>query len=177
MKEKVCGIYKITNNINGMEYCGQSINCMQRWSYHKTSSANRPIDQAIDEYGVENFTFKIEKECLPEELDFYERETIKKYNTLWPNGYNMDDGGRCGFNNHEETRRKKSESAKKRTGEKHNLYGKPRPETTRIKISETMKGKPHPYKKYKWLTPSGEIREMTANLVSHWHKDWIKIEE
>lgn len=37
MKEKVCGIYKITNKINGMSYVGQSKNCMERWSQHKNA--------------------------------------------------------------------------------------------------------------------------------------------
>lgn len=107
MKEKVCGIYLIINNINGMMYSGQSVDCMKRWLGHKTPSANRtPIDKAIKEFGVENFTFKIEKECLPEELDFYEQETIEKYNTLFPNGYNLYTGGKKNFVVSEDTKEK-----------------------------------------------------------------------
>ena len=75
---KICGVYKITNNINGMEYCGQSVNCIRRWCNHKTTSSKRLIDLAIKEFGKENFTFQIYKECLPEELDHYEKDFIKK---------------------------------------------------------------------------------------------------
>lgn len=42
-------------------------------------------------------------------------------------------------------------------------------------MSETRKGKPQP--KYKYLTPSGEIRIMDKANADHWHKDWKKIEE
>ena len=67
-----------------------------------------------------------------------------------------------------DTRKKMSESAKNRP---------PITEEHRIKISEALTGKKRgSYTKYKWLTPSGEIKEMTTNCVSHWHKDWILIQ-
>lgn len=37
-KEKICGIYKITNKINGKVYIGQSIDIYDRW---KTSQNSR----------------------------------------------------------------------------------------------------------------------------------------
>lgn len=69
----------------------------------------------------------------------------------------------------DETRRKMSENKK---GEKHPLYGNPRPEDVRRKISETKKNTPKP----KWLTPNGEIRIMDKANVTHYHKDWILIQ-
>jgi len=62
-----------------------------------------------------------------------------------------------------------------------------RSERTKFKISNNMKGvskseshKQHmrkPKNRYKWLTPSGEIREMSSNLARRYHPDWKKIEE
>ena len=197
MKNKVCGIYKITNNLNGMSYVGQSVNCMNRWDYHKSPSSNyTPIDKTINEFGKEHFTFSILLECSPDMLDVWERDMINLHDTIYPNGYNMQGGGRDGFNICEETRMKISESCK---GSKGYWDGKNRPEETirkiseslkgqtpwnkdkvtpesvRRKISESCKGKPNP--KYKWLTPQGEVREMSANCVSHWHPDWVLIEK
>ena len=205
--KKVCGIYSIINKINGMGYYGQSKDCVKRWSRHKNPSSNVAlIDEMINEFGVDNFTFKIEKECLPKELDHYEREFIEKNNPLWPNGYNKLTGGRGGFNICEETRMKMSESNK---GENNPFYNHKHTEETRRKMSETKKGKHYseatrrkmsesrkgrtltedarrklsetkkdkPQPKYKYLTPSGEIREMSAHMVSHWHKDWIRLTE
>ena len=73
MKEKVCGIYKITNKINGMSYIGQSKDCRRRWIEHiKPSKNHTPIDNAINEFGKENFTFYILLECPPDMLDVWE---------------------------------------------------------------------------------------------------------
>lgn len=190
-KNKICGVYLITNNLNGMSYVGQSKNCRYRWSSHKSPSANRPIDKAIKEFGPENFTIKIEKECLPEELDFYERETIKKYNTMWPNGYNRYGGGKSGFDECEETRIKKSKSQKNRppisdeTRKKMSISQKnrsPMSNETKRKISKSHKGQPSsqkniPKPKLKWITPSGEEKEMDIQHAKLWHPDWILIEK
>ena len=166
-KNKICGVYLITNNLNGMSYAGQSRHCKYRWLEHKKPSKNvAPIDKAINEYGAENFTFKIEKECLPEELDFYERETIKKYNTLWSNGYNKYTGGKSGFDMCEESKRKLSELEKGKKKPPHS-------EDTKRKMSETKKNTPKP----KWLTPEGEIREMITTNAQRWHPDWVLIEK
>ena len=167
MKNKICGIYKITNNLNGKSYVGQSVNCMSRWSYHKTPSKNvAPIDQAINEYGAENFTFKVEKECLPEELDFYEREIIKKYNTMWPSGYNRLTGGRGGFDVCKDTRRKIGEQGK---GEKNGFYDHKHTEEVRKKLSASAKNR----LKLKWITPNGEIKEMDIQHATQHHPDWV----
>ena len=58
---------------------------------------------------------------------------------------------------------------------------------TKKAISETMKGvkkteshKLHMQKqknKYKWLTPLGEIKEMSSNHAHRYHPDWKLIEE
>lgn len=195
MKEKVCGIYKITNDLNGMSYIGQSVNCMQRWANHKNSAANtRPIDKSINEFGKENFTFSILLECPADMLDVWERDMINLFDTYYPKGYNYRGGGRSGFDTCEDTRRKMSilqkgennsfynhhhtedtrrKMSEKRKGEGNPMYGKPCLEEIKRKISETLKNKPKP----KWLTPNGEIRIMDKNNVSRWHPDWIKIEE
>ena len=139
-KNKVCGIYLIINNLNGMLYVGQSTHCKHRWSVHKSPSSNtQPIDLAINNFGAENFTFKIERECLPEDLDFYERETIEKYHTLWPNGYNMNEGGRSEFDICEESRRKMGRIMQ---GKNNPFYNHKHTEETRRKQSESAKNRP-----------------------------------
>jgi hypothetical protein len=44
-------------------------------------------------YGIESFKFNIIIICFDEDLDKHEKYYILKYNTLYPNGYNMQDGG------------------------------------------------------------------------------------
>lgn len=90
-----CGIYKITNQINQKCYIGQSINIESRWVHHKNYNkkySKYPLYLAFKKYGINNFSFEIIEECLPEELDEKEQFYIKYYNS-YKNGYNQDEGG------------------------------------------------------------------------------------
>lgn len=96
----MCGIYKITNNINGKIYIGQSINIQQRWSQHKWEykkegrlEYNSILHKAFRKYGIENFSFEIVEKCSPDLLDKKEKYWISLMNTLQPNGYNIMEGG------------------------------------------------------------------------------------
>lgn len=90
-----CGIYKITNLINGKCYIGQSVDILRRWRNHKETSKNSskeayeyPLYRAFRKYGLENFSFEILEECKKEELDIKETFYINKYNSL-DEGYNQ----------------------------------------------------------------------------------------
>lgn len=104
-------IYKITNNINGKMYIGQTINSIkERLRCHlKESSGYFP--KALRKYGIENFTIEIIDSSAKtiDELNVLERKYIKQLNTLRPNGYNLQVGG---LNKivHKETRNKLSYS-------------------------------------------------------------------
>ena len=76
-----------------------------------------------------------------EELDEWEQYYIKFYNTLYPNGYNLTEGGNGGVPC-EETRRKLSELKKGLlSGEKNPMFGKHHSEETKQKIGGVHKGK------------------------------------
>lgn len=75
-----------------------------------------------------------------EELDEWEQYYINFYNTLSPNGYNLQEGGRGGLPS-EETRMRMSQAHKGLcVGEKHPNYGKKASDETRRKLSESHKG-------------------------------------
>lgn len=88
------GIYKITNNINGKIYIGQSNNIQRRFSEHQNrGAASRiPVDVAIQRYGKENFNFEIIEECSIEQLNQKETYWITYFNSI-ENGYNCSVGG------------------------------------------------------------------------------------
>lgn len=88
------GIYKITNNINGKIYIGQSNNIQRRFSEHQNrGAASRiPVDVAIQKYGKENFSFEIIEECAIEQLNQRETYWINHFNSI-ENGYNCSVGG------------------------------------------------------------------------------------
>lgn len=91
----MCGIYKITNIINGKCYIGQSINIQERWRRHRCFNQDKshyPLYLAFAEYGLDNFTFEILEECGLDELNEKEQFYIKKYDS-YKTGYNQTIGG------------------------------------------------------------------------------------
>ena len=89
------GIYKITNNINGQCYIGQSVDIKRRWQRHKNypnTNSNYPLYLAFKKYGLENFTFETLEECEIFELDEKEKYYIEYFNS-YKKGYNQTQGG------------------------------------------------------------------------------------
>lgn len=93
-----CGIYKITNNINGKVYIGKSIHIKRRWSEHKAdindTTKQNHLYRAFRKYGLENFTFEIIELCQEDNNILSEKEKywINFYNS-YENGYNETRGG------------------------------------------------------------------------------------
>lgn len=89
------GIYKFTNKINNKSYIGQSICIEKRYQQHlySASKSKLPFHLALVKYGIDNFDFKVLVECSKDELNDKEKYYIKQYNSLVPNGYNLQQGG------------------------------------------------------------------------------------
>lgn len=92
------GIYKITNNLSGKIYIGQSNNIERRWKEHCASNrwktSENYIDVAIHKYGKENFSLEVLEECDVAQLNEREQYWIAYYNTYKGNGYNATSGGK-----------------------------------------------------------------------------------
>ncbi len=104
-------IYLITNKITNKKYVGQTM------SHHKNHSKYRPygyksrfnshvsesrrdkdkknyLKQSMRKHGEDKFTVQLIKRCPLEIIDKEEQYFIKKYNTLYPSGYNLTTGGK-----------------------------------------------------------------------------------
>lgn len=127
----VPGIYKITNNINGKCYIGQSIYLKKRLKQHlsyKCHKDNLALYKAFDKYGIDKFTIEIletinTEKCdnIKSKLDRLEIFYIRKYNS-YISGYNQTIGGDAGITGYkftEEQRKKVSEHQKLCA---HNFY-------------------------------------------------------
>ena len=126
-------IYKITNTVNGKAYIGQTIhNINERVRHHFNGHGNRILKNAIKKYGADIFVVEVLHDNIDDELlNIYEIESIKKYNTLRPSGYNLTSGGDSGKRS-AETCRKISKS----------LTGKKLSKSHRESLSRSRKGKP-----------------------------------
>ena len=104
MSEKICGIYKITNLVNGKVYIGQSQDIYSRWKEHKYARNKREcfaLYGAFKKYGLDNFSFEIVECCPFEQLNEKEIYYIAQYHSYVgdtkSNGYNMTKGGALSF--------------------------------------------------------------------------------
>ena len=100
LQEKTkCGIYKITDILTNACYIGQSVDIYKRWNDHckcglgiDTPPGNK-LYKAMQEDGLENFTFELLEECLREDLDAKERYFIQLYQAK-EFGFNGNEGNK-----------------------------------------------------------------------------------
>ena len=86
LKDKTkMGIYKITNIETNECYIGQAVDIYKRWNQHckaglgiDTPPGNK-LYKAMQEYGLQNFTFEILLECNRDELNEKEKYFISLY--------------------------------------------------------------------------------------------------
>ena len=145
---KEFSIYRMTNNVNGKEYIGQTARGIRnRFCDHKKASKHGrggSLNAAIRKYGHENFC--IEQLCTldtEEDMNEMERFVILCANTKAPYGYNLSDGGdrsSRGVKHTEEQRRKNRDRQKGTQLGNQNAKGTVHTPEWRKEHSEKMKG-------------------------------------
>lgn len=155
-------IYKITNNINGKAYIGQTIYPHNRWREHqyqvRMNQCGCPLlYKAIRKYGISNFSFTIIKECLLDEMNDREQYFIKACNSFGAGGYNCNEGGegQRGFHHSAYTKQLIGNKSRQRS-----------PECNR-KIAEKLRGRPIPPERLKILRKQIKKAHQAA---CEWHK-------
>lgn len=104
-------IYKITNLVTGKSYVGQTrshrlnhgkyrpFGHLGRFRDHiheansNKKNQSRYLNSSLLKHGVDNFKCELILTCCVEDLDSYEIQYISQYNTKFPNGYNLTNGG------------------------------------------------------------------------------------
>jgi group I intron endonuclease len=131
------GIYKITNPKNRI-YIGQSVNINSRfYSYKSLKCKSQPkIYKSLLKYGIENHKFEIILECEENQLNDLERYWQELYNSV-ENGLN------CLYTKTNDRSGKSSEETKLKISLNNTrpFLGKKHTEESKIKMSNSMKGK------------------------------------
>lgn len=123
-------IYKLISPSN-KSYIGVSKNPKKRFKGHSIHLSSY-IGKAIRKYGKGNFKLEILDNAEEySEAYLLEQKYIKKFNTICPNGYNLDSGGQGGREVSEKTRKKMCKAQEGRTLSKEH----------RRKIGQAHKGK------------------------------------
>jgi len=144
------GIYKITSPSNKV-YIGQTTNYDKRYSAYKNHKCKRQpkLYNSLEKYGFSNHSIELIKECLVEELNYYERYYQEYYNSVL-NGLNLRytaTTDKSGYMS-DDSKAKMSESRKGIIFSdewKENLgkvwKGRKHTEETKLKMSLSAKGK------------------------------------
>lgn len=100
-KKKIIAVYCIENICNKYKYIGGTQDYKKRISKHKSLlnlglHPNEILQYDWSYLSKLNFSFYILEECSQNNLDFIEQQYIEKYQTLYPNGYNLKEAGKNG---------------------------------------------------------------------------------
>jgi len=136
MTDNNCGIYKITNTINGNTYIGSSINIHRRFVQHRhllnhNKHDSKHLQNAWNKYGEQAFVFETVLLCDKDYTIYFEQLLLDYLCPIYNTAKNAT-RPTLGLKRSEETRRKISEANKMRP---------PISEETRRKRSESMMGK------------------------------------
>ena len=121
--ERYCEIYKITNISNGKIYVGQAVShilnhkryrpyghegrfrCHISEAFSSKKNQSHYLNNAIRKYGVDDFVVELIECCEIDKSDEREIHYIKEFNSLYPNGYNLKNGGSVFTHSHESKKR------------------------------------------------------------------------
>lgn len=150
-----CGIYSITNTVNGKVYIGQSVNIKKRWVRHlwelnQGVHGNKNLQRAFDLDGKEAFVITQIEQVERDKEKLFERENywIEKMNSIL-NGYNLfiAKPSPMGFRHSEESKKamRKPKSAETIEKIRTALTGKKASPETRAKQRALRLGKKRPH--------------------------------
>ena len=128
--QRYCEIYKITNLTTGKIYVGQAVShilnhkryrpygrdgrfkCHISEAFSTKKNQSHYLNNAIRKYGVADFVVDLLEYCEINEANDKEIHYIKHYNSLFPGGYNLKNGGSV-FTHSDESKKRVSNGVKR----------------------------------------------------------------
>lgn len=131
--EKICCIYKVTNDINNKIYIGATNDLKRRMTEHKRHAKKDGgnFHKDIIKYGYEVFHYEIIEKCMQNELSEKEKYYISLYRNNGEDLYNICKGG-AGGQTHDVS------------GKNNPMYGKHKTEEEKQHLSNLLKNKKKP---------------------------------
>ena len=177
-------------------YIGQSINYENRWKQERSEvlrgNKNSIFYDTIRKYGIQNFVWEVLLICLDEDMNYLEKDYIKKYNCLHPNGLNYREGGGQNGRCCDELKQKYSlaqikrfksieardENRKKQIEARKNPELRERDRQIQIDYYNSEKGKEKARKHSEYMKQRNQTEEgkLTAKQISNSKKEMYKTE-
>ena len=184
-------IYKITAP-NGKSYIGQNISGVHaklkakpggvslslkiyglkdRMKHHRKKGSNCTLlKRSIQKYGWENMKVEVLLRCAQEQLNHYEQQMIKAWDTLAPNGLNCTTGGEAGKRLSMETRQRISDHHKQAILDGRMVMpdwnGRKHTDETKQKVSKSLMGRARPLSEEQRMQMKKDARGCVG-----WRKD------
>jgi group I intron endonuclease len=161
-------VYLVTNKLNGKHYVGQTV------TPHSRHGHGHAIKDAYKKYGFKMFTYEAltDGDLTDKQLDCFEKFWVEVFDSVAPNGYNLERGGKRGkYVYHSPNKGKKaSEDTKKKMSASQKLHwdslpvhpntGKKASLETRIKMSASRTGR----------IQAPEERAARSVAIKQWHQ-------
>lgn len=140
-----CGIYEIICIVNEKRYIGSSKNINDRFKRHisslrKGSNPAKYLQESFNEFGEDNFSFRIIEEIEEDNLGERERHWIICLNTVFPNGFNGSLGGETGLRSKSLSEDAKIKMSKRNAGKGNPNYGNKWTQSMKDNASIRLKG-------------------------------------
>ena len=176
---KICGIYKITSP-NKKVYIGQSVNIIKRWRDYKYVKNNRQfrLYNSFTKYGIDKHKFEILCQCDKSELNNLEKYYIELFQCFNSNnGLNLKTGGESNTVYSNESKKKMSESQKRRfINTLHPQVGKHLSDHHKKLISESWKHRTVSDETKKKISESNKrLGRKVIHIGNHTEETKIKI--
>lgn len=127
------------------------------------------MHNAINKYGIDNFSFEIIEKCKKNELSDKEKYWITYYNSTSPNGYNLTQGGDGGntfqYRTEEQMKETKKKMSEVTSGINNGFYGKHHSNKTKEYLRRINLGK---------IYSNETKRKISESLQGHYVPEYAK---
>jgi group I intron endonuclease len=172
-----CGVYAITNTLNGHAYIGSSVNISQRWRAHinslnKNEHHSDYLQRAWNKYGADSFEFTTILLCDREHKLYFEQVLLDGLKPAYNIALDASAPMQGRHHTEDEVRRMSERQKGKYIGVLNPMFGKHHSEATRALMSLSAKGKrkSEAHKRKIGAAQTGELNHMFGKHPANFGK-------
>lgn len=177
-------VYLIENIVTSDKYVGQTTQSIKDRFHQHCSRAKHepktPLHEAINNYGKGSFKISsLQIDVSKEDADLFEQQYIEQFGCIYPNGYNVRSGEKCGGSLHQRTKKiigeqhknkvisekQRAEHSERMNGKGNSMYGKTHSEDAREKMRKKALGRKASEETRKKMSEAQKRRNKVRDLL------------